>query len=126
LERANAYWKAGEIRDLATVYAIEAGSLTGALSPEIVRRSLERSRLLGYELGAIQIDGNHALIEVQTEYSVQGLRSVVPMTRRDHWVFTEGDWYHGATKGSPFLKAPGGETGAAPSGKAPPPSTDES
>jgi len=115
LERANAYWSAGEARDLNTVYELEAGSLTGALQPDVLRRSLQRARLVGYELGNVEIDGQYAVIEVTTDYNVTGLRSKYTMKRRDHWVFMEGDWYHGKAENSPFLNP------AEPESESPPP-----
>jgi len=95
LERAHSYWEAAKIRDMATVYSLEAGALVGQLKPETMRRAAESSRLLSYELKEVEIDGEDAVIQIDGKYSLSGLKSTFSQQRDDPWIFIKGDWYHG-------------------------------
>jgi hypothetical protein len=56
LERANAYWSALQAGDFATMYGLEAGARNGTLSPDKLRNSVGRSRLLKYAFKEVKIE----------------------------------------------------------------------
>ena len=96
-ERAHAYWDAGKLRDAATIYRLESGSLDGKLTPDMVRIPASgAASLLSYEFKRIQIHDKEAEIEVDAQILLPALHKPYTDRRTDHWILIDGQWYHRA------------------------------
>lgn len=103
-ERATAYWNAWRINDLHTVYSMEAGTVEGKYTPDVMRKSLYSAlRLVDYKFIDVKVDGDTAKILLEmtmTRTELEGETFEAPR-RLDSWTFTHDDWYHGALMDAP-------------------------
>ncbi len=94
-ERARTYWDAAKVRDLSTLYRLEADALEGKLTPDAFsQRMSSPSQLISYEFKQIQIHGKEAEIEVATKFAIPKLHQPFTDTTKDHWILIDGQWYH--------------------------------
>ncbi len=103
-ERATAYWDAWRANDLHTIYYMEAGTVDGKFTPDIMRKSLfSPLRLVDYKFGELKMDGDKARIILEmtmTRPEIEGETFEAPR-RLDTWTFTHGNWYHGTLMEAP-------------------------
>jgi hypothetical protein len=99
LERANTYWGARVVNDLATAYELEAEAVSGNLLPHEVKKGVDYGvRLTGYEVGTVSYYEGHAEVQVKLQVTWPDSKT---QTRwkpaiKDLWTFTHGQWFHGA------------------------------
>ncbi|EGV19386.1 hypothetical protein [Thiocapsa marina] len=94
-ERVAAYWDAIRIRDLATAYALELGSVDGTLTADAFRRRSDKNvwDLVEYKITTVEIDGEEARLELDTVVRAPQIAKPLKRSRADRWVFSKGDWY---------------------------------
>jgi hypothetical protein len=95
-ERVAAYWEAIRIRDLATAYTLELGSLDGTLTADSFRRRSDKNvwDVVEYKTRTVELDGDEAWLELEIVVRAPQIAKPLKRTRSDRWVFSQGDWYH--------------------------------
>lgn len=110
LERADRYWNAVRLNDLATAYGLDAEAARGTLQPHEVDKGRDWSiRLVSFTLGEITYYDNHAEILLTKEVTWPDSKTKTHQKPpvKDLWTFMKGQWYHGAPeKGSSSLRPP--------------------
>ncbi|MFT3813731.1 MAG: hypothetical protein QM740_10160 [Acidovorax sp.] len=96
LTRAREFWKAVQADDLVTAWKYEQISKNPKAT---LQNYLKRDGGILYETvevaGVISIDGDQALVDVKTTYSVPVIRATgIKGVLQDPWVRLEGQWYH--------------------------------
>jgi hypothetical protein len=102
-ERVAAYWDAIRIRDLATAYALELGSVDGTLTADTFRRRADKNvwDVVRFETKAVEIDGDDARVEIDMVVRAPQIAKPLNRTRSDRWVFSKGDWYRASAASTP-------------------------
>lgn len=97
-ERANEYWEARRLNDWHTVYAMEAETANGSLSPdEVDTRPEWGKRIYSYELGKMERFDDSAEIEIKKSIILREFTQPIESGKasKDVWTFVDRDWYHG-------------------------------
>lgn len=98
MQRANAYWDAATVFDLATMYDMEVQALDGSyMAADAVQVLASPTRVATYKLANPKIDGDTATIDLDLQLKISDSPapgwSLPP--RPDFWTKIDGVWYHG-------------------------------
>lgn len=94
-ERVNKYWTAVKLRDIATLYPLEADSVDGSLTAADAKKKYNsKTAVLGYKIRNITIDGENALVALDTENLLPQFHKPFTHIIMDRWVLIDGEWYH--------------------------------
>lgn len=102
-DRIGTYWDAIRIRDLATAYALEWGSVDGTLTASAFRERWDRSTwdVLGFKVMNVEMQGGEATLDVALVLLVPELAKPLTRTRPERWVFSKGDWFRAPAAPAP-------------------------
>ncbi|UHD14531.1 hypothetical protein [Thiocapsa bogorovii] len=102
-ERVAAYWDAIRIRDLATAYTLELGSVDGSLTADAFRRRSDKNvwDVVEYKTTAVEIDGDEARLYLEMVVRAPQIAKPLKRTRSDRWVFSKGDWFRAPAAPAP-------------------------
>ena len=104
VERAHAFWDAGKLRDMSTVYHMESGALDGTLTADALQSQMSKASLLSYEFKHIQIHDKDAEIKVDAKYNLPPIHKPITIETTEHWVLIDGQWYHRTGTPTPSRK----------------------
>lgn len=118
MQRANTYWEAATVFDLATMYDMEIQALDGSyIAADAVQVLASPTRVDQFKLANPKIDGDTATIDL--DLSLRIADSPAPgwslPPRPDYWTKVDGVWYHGKHR------APSAEPSPAPPAETPAP-----
>lgn len=101
-KRAEAYWEAQRINDMATVYRMEIpAESSGKQAPPVAAYSSrgkrgQQSDLVGFKIKDVQVDGNKGMVDVEYAHAIYffGKPHVTETKVKDRWKRVDGEWYH--------------------------------